>query len=101
MVLTPSHLLVVLFDVERVKGGIVAAERESAGQKLDRLPTGSPAHPHPSSSHLVWVESVQDGTEGQAVAPGRGEVGDADTTVAGGDLLAPLQQGLAGADQSR
>lgn len=39
---------------------------------------------------------MQDGTEGQTIAPGGGEVGDPDVPVAGSDLLTPLQQGLAG-----
>lgn len=102
---SPSHLLVVLFDVEWVEGHVVTAERalgwSEAGFSLPSqqsppfIPTTS------ASSHLVWVESVQDGTEGQAVAPGCSEVGDTDTTVASSDFLAPLQKGLAGADQGR
>lgn len=49
--------------------------------------------------HLLRVEVVQDGTEGQAVSPRRAEVGDLDPTVLVGDVLAPLQQRLAGVDQ--
>lgn len=40
-------------------------------------------------SHQVRPEAVDDGTQGQATAPGRGQVGDADMLVALGLLLAP------------
>lgn len=61
-----------------------------------------PCIPTPfGGSHLVWVESVQDGAESQTIAPGCSKVGDSDAAVASGDFLAPLQQGLAGADQGR
>lgn len=49
--------------------------------------------------HLLWVEVVQDGAEGQAVPPRRAEVGDLDPAVLVGDVLAPLQQRLAGVHQ--
>ena len=39
---------------------------------------------------------VQEGTEGQPVPPGGGEVGDLHPAVVLGDLAAPDQQGLAG-----
>lgn len=49
--------------------------------------------------HLLRVEVVQDGAEGQAVPPRRAEVGDLDRAVLVGDVLAPLQQRLAGVHQ--
>lgn len=39
---------------------------------------------------------VQNGTEGQAVSPGRAEVGDLHSVVFVGDALTPLEQRLAG-----
>lgn len=42
---------------------------------------------------------MQDGAEGQAVSPRCAEVGDLDPAVLVGDVLAPLQQRLAGVDQ--
>lgn len=51
--------------------------------------------------HLVWVEVVEDCTEGQTIPPGRAEVGDLDPFMTLGDFLAPLQQRLAGGDQAR
>lgn len=50
--------------------------------------------------HLLWVEVMQEGAEGQAVPPGRAEVGDLHPLVAAGDVLAPLQQRLAGVHQA-
>lgn len=46
--------------------------------------------------HYVRSEVVQQGTEGQAISPGGGEVCDLHSTVVLGDLAAPGQQGLAG-----
>lgn len=40
-------------------------------------------------SHQVRPEAVDDGTQGQATPPGRGQVGDIDMLVALGLLLAP------------
>lgn len=42
--------------------------------------------------HLFWVEVVQDGTEGQAVPPGRAEVGHLHTSVVLRYFLTPLKQ---------
>ena len=42
-------------------------------------------------SHEFWPEVVDEGTEGQAVPPGRRHVGDLDPLVSLGDLLAPGQ----------
>lgn len=42
---------------------------------------------------------MKDGTEGQAVSPGRAEVGDFYPPVPVGDALTPLQQRLAGVHQ--
>ena len=46
-----------------------------------------------SEVNEVRSEPVDDGTEGKTVPPGRGEVGDVDPGVAGGDLATPLVQG--------
>lgn len=40
-------------------------------------------------SHQLRPEAVDDGTQGQATPPGRGQVGDVDVLVALGLLLAP------------
>lgn len=45
--------------------------------------------------HYVRSEVVQQGTEGQPIPPGGGEVGDLHATVVLGDLAAPGQQRLA------
>lgn len=45
--------------------------------------------------HCVRSEVVQQGTEGQAIPPGGGEVGDLHPAVILGDLSAPDQQRLA------
>lgn len=52
------------------------------------------------AAHFVWMEVVQDGTEGQAISPGRAEVGDLYPLVPAGDVLTPLQQRLAGVHQA-
>lgn len=49
--------------------------------------------------HFIGVEVVEDGTEGQAVPPGRAEVGDLYPPVLSGDVLTPLEQRLAGVHQ--
>ena len=49
--------------------------------------------------HFVWVEVMQEGTEGQAVSPGGAEVRDLHPPVLAGDVLTPLQQRLAGGHQ--
>lgn len=43
---------------------------------------------------------MKDGAEGQAVPPGRAEVGDFYPPVLVGDVLTPLEQRLAGAHQA-
>lgn len=40
-------------------------------------------------SHQLWPEAVDDGTQGQAAAPGCGQVSDSDVLVTLGLLLAP------------
>ena len=40
----------------------------------------------------VWPEPVDDGTEGETIPPGGGEVPDVDPGVAGGDLPGPELQ---------
>lgn len=45
------------------------------------------------------MEVMQDGTEGQAVSPGRAEVCDLYPPVPTGDVLTPLEQRLAGVHQ--
>lgn len=50
--------------------------------------------------HFVWMEVMKDGTEGQAVSPGCAEVCDLHSLVPAGDLLTPLEQGLAGVHQA-
>lgn len=52
-----------------------------------------------SDSHLVRVEVVEDGAEGQAVPPGRAEVSHLHAPVVLCDFLTPLQQRLTAAHQ--
>lgn len=49
--------------------------------------------------HFFWVEVMEYGAEGQAVPPGRAEVGDFYPPVLVGDALTPLEQWLAGVHQ--
>lgn len=42
--------------------------------------------------HEIWPLAVDEGAEGQAVPPGRGQVGDGDSSVALSLLLTPGQQ---------
>lgn len=49
--------------------------------------------------HFFWVEVMEYGTEGQAISPGRAEVGDFYPAVLVGDVLTPLEQRLAGVHQ--
>lgn len=49
--------------------------------------------------HFFWMEVMEYGTEGQAIPPGRAEVGDFYPRVLVGDALTPLEQGLAGVHQ--
>lgn len=59
---------------------------------VSRVPEGSEELGRPSwapDSHQLRPEAVDDGTQGQATPPGRGQVGDVDVLVALGLLLAP------------
>lgn len=93
-----EDLLVVGLDVVGIQRLEIAAQRQEETKSV----SAELLHPAASNGllHLLRMEVMEKGAEGQAVPPGGAEVGDLHPFVTPGDFLTPFQEGLAGLDQA-